>query len=53
MLGWGNPGTGKGALPGRVINAELNPALCPPMVSQTWAATIMHAEGATRSSWDT
>ena len=53
MLGCGSPGTGRGALPGRVISAELNPALWAPTVSQTCAATIMHADGATPSSWDT
>ena len=48
-VGCGKPGTGNAALPGRVISAPLNPTDCAPMVSQTWAATIMQSAGDTAS----
>src|ERR1700757_770614 len=51
--GCGKSGMGNGALPGRVISAPLKPADCAPMVSQTWAATIMQSVGLTESSSQT
>src|SRR5262245_61272348 len=37
-FGCGSPWTGKGAFPGLVIRAPDRPALCAPIVSQTWVA---------------
>jgi len=50
-FGCGSPGTGNGALPGRVSRAPAMPALWPPIVSHTCVATIQQAEGGTSSSW--
>src|SRR5271170_6966504 len=47
--GCGRSRMGSRAFPGRVISAPLNPTDCAPMVSQTWAATIMHDAGVTSS----